>query len=194
MLLEASRVLEEGIVREPADVDMGLILGIGFPPFQGGPLRWADRRRGHGRDRPIGWSRSGQLGKRFEPTETLIRSGQNRRSLLSHPGQVRSSRSLPSERSHETEGSRVPCDTPSSSMPSGRPWVGRRRTRGTFETSGPRTFRPTRSGRRDRPDEDRPEVDRGRSLGLRPAAGGAGVQRRPDRRAGGGPAGRGRAA
>src|SRR5262249_17962743 len=33
MLLEATRVLEERIVREPADVDMGLILGIGFPPF-----------------------------------------------------------------------------------------------------------------------------------------------------------------
>jgi 3-hydroxyacyl-CoA dehydrogenase/enoyl-CoA hydratase/3-hydroxybutyryl-CoA epimerase/3-hydroxyacyl-CoA dehydrogenase/enoyl-CoA hydratase/3-hydroxybutyryl-CoA epimerase/enoyl-CoA isomerase len=42
MLVEASRVLTEGIVREPADVDMGLILGIGFPPFRGGILRWAD--------------------------------------------------------------------------------------------------------------------------------------------------------
>jgi 3-hydroxyacyl-CoA dehydrogenase/enoyl-CoA hydratase/3-hydroxybutyryl-CoA epimerase/enoyl-CoA isomerase len=42
MLVEASRVLEEGIVREPSDVDMGLILGIGFPPFRGGILRWAD--------------------------------------------------------------------------------------------------------------------------------------------------------
>ena len=42
MLLEATRVLEEGIVREPGDVDMGLILGIGFPPFRGGILRWCD--------------------------------------------------------------------------------------------------------------------------------------------------------
>ena len=42
MLTEASRVLTEGIVREPGDVDMGLILGIGFPPFRGGLLRWAD--------------------------------------------------------------------------------------------------------------------------------------------------------
>ena len=42
MLLEATRVLEDGIVREPADVDMGLILGIGFPPFRGGILRWCD--------------------------------------------------------------------------------------------------------------------------------------------------------
>jgi 3-hydroxyacyl-CoA dehydrogenase/enoyl-CoA hydratase/3-hydroxybutyryl-CoA epimerase/3-hydroxyacyl-CoA dehydrogenase/enoyl-CoA hydratase/3-hydroxybutyryl-CoA epimerase/enoyl-CoA isomerase len=42
MLTEASRILEEGIVREPGDVDMGLILGIGFPAHKGGILRWAD--------------------------------------------------------------------------------------------------------------------------------------------------------
>ena len=42
MLLEAIRVLEEGVVHEPSEVDMGLILGIGFPPFRGGLLRWAD--------------------------------------------------------------------------------------------------------------------------------------------------------
>jgi 3-hydroxyacyl-CoA dehydrogenase/enoyl-CoA hydratase/3-hydroxybutyryl-CoA epimerase/3-hydroxyacyl-CoA dehydrogenase/enoyl-CoA hydratase/3-hydroxybutyryl-CoA epimerase/enoyl-CoA isomerase len=42
MLTEASRVLTEGIVRDPGDVDMGLILGIGFPAYRGGLLRWAD--------------------------------------------------------------------------------------------------------------------------------------------------------
>jgi 3-hydroxyacyl-CoA dehydrogenase/enoyl-CoA hydratase/3-hydroxybutyryl-CoA epimerase/3-hydroxyacyl-CoA dehydrogenase/enoyl-CoA hydratase/3-hydroxybutyryl-CoA epimerase/enoyl-CoA isomerase len=42
MLVEASRCLEEGIAREPSDVDMSLILGIGFPAFKGGILRWAD--------------------------------------------------------------------------------------------------------------------------------------------------------
>ncbi len=42
MLVEASLVLAEGIVRDPADIDMGLILGIGFPTFRGGLLRWAD--------------------------------------------------------------------------------------------------------------------------------------------------------
>src|SRR5919197_3064230 len=41
MVVEASRVLMEGIVREPADVDMGLLLGIGFPAFHGGIPRWA---------------------------------------------------------------------------------------------------------------------------------------------------------
>jgi hypothetical protein len=42
MLLEAARALEEGIVRDPVDADMGLILGIGFPPARGGILRWCD--------------------------------------------------------------------------------------------------------------------------------------------------------
>ena len=41
MLGEASRVVAEGIVRDPADVDMGLILGLGFPAWRGGLLRWA---------------------------------------------------------------------------------------------------------------------------------------------------------
>jgi len=43
MVLEATRVLEERIVRDPRDVDLGLIYGIGFPPFQGGLLFWADK-------------------------------------------------------------------------------------------------------------------------------------------------------
>jgi 3-hydroxyacyl-CoA dehydrogenase/enoyl-CoA hydratase/3-hydroxybutyryl-CoA epimerase/3-hydroxyacyl-CoA dehydrogenase/enoyl-CoA hydratase/3-hydroxybutyryl-CoA epimerase/enoyl-CoA isomerase len=42
MLLEATRILEEGIVRDVRDVDLGLIFGIGFPPFRGGLLFWAD--------------------------------------------------------------------------------------------------------------------------------------------------------
>jgi 3-hydroxyacyl-CoA dehydrogenase/enoyl-CoA hydratase/3-hydroxybutyryl-CoA epimerase/3-hydroxyacyl-CoA dehydrogenase/enoyl-CoA hydratase/3-hydroxybutyryl-CoA epimerase/enoyl-CoA isomerase len=43
MLLEATRVLEDRIVRDPRDVDLGLIFGLGFPPFKGGLLFWADR-------------------------------------------------------------------------------------------------------------------------------------------------------
>jgi 3-hydroxyacyl-CoA dehydrogenase/enoyl-CoA hydratase/3-hydroxybutyryl-CoA epimerase/enoyl-CoA isomerase len=69
MLVEATRVLEEGIVREPADVDMGLILGIGFPPFKGGILRWADSV-GLG-DILKRLEKYQSLGKRFEPTDSL---------------------------------------------------------------------------------------------------------------------------
>jgi 3-hydroxyacyl-CoA dehydrogenase/enoyl-CoA hydratase/3-hydroxybutyryl-CoA epimerase len=42
MVNEAARCLEEGIVAEPADVDFGMIMGTGFAPFLGGPLRFAD--------------------------------------------------------------------------------------------------------------------------------------------------------
>jgi len=42
MLLEATRALEDNIVRDARDVDFGLIFGLGFPPFKGGLLHWAD--------------------------------------------------------------------------------------------------------------------------------------------------------
>ncbi|MCF8060251.1 MAG: enoyl-CoA hydratase/isomerase family protein [Bacteriovoracaceae bacterium] len=42
MINEAAIILEEGIVESPSDVDLGLIFGIGFPPFRGGLLRYAD--------------------------------------------------------------------------------------------------------------------------------------------------------
>lgn len=69
MLLEATRVLSEQIVRDAGDVDMGLILGTGFPAWRGGILRWADE---------IGLAsilekcqRYQDLGVRFQPTELL---------------------------------------------------------------------------------------------------------------------------
>lgn len=40
MCMEAVRCLEEGIVETPAEVDMGLILGLGFPRFRGGAIRY----------------------------------------------------------------------------------------------------------------------------------------------------------
>ena len=42
MVLEATRILEEKVVRDVRDVDLGLIFGVGFPPFKGGLLFWAD--------------------------------------------------------------------------------------------------------------------------------------------------------
>lgn len=43
MLNETARCMEEGILTNPADVDLGVIFGFGFPPFRGGLLREADR-------------------------------------------------------------------------------------------------------------------------------------------------------
>ncbi|SDT99456.1 fatty acid oxidation complex subunit alpha FadB [Halopseudomonas salegens] len=42
LCLETVRCLEDGIVESAADADMGLIYGIGFPPFRGGALRYID--------------------------------------------------------------------------------------------------------------------------------------------------------
>ena len=42
MCLESVRCLEDGIVETAAEVDMGLILGLGFPRFRGGALRYID--------------------------------------------------------------------------------------------------------------------------------------------------------
>ena len=42
MLNEAARCLEEKIVAAPEDIDFAMIMGTGFAPFRGGPLRYAD--------------------------------------------------------------------------------------------------------------------------------------------------------
>jgi 3-hydroxyacyl-CoA dehydrogenase/enoyl-CoA hydratase/3-hydroxybutyryl-CoA epimerase/3-hydroxyacyl-CoA dehydrogenase/enoyl-CoA hydratase/3-hydroxybutyryl-CoA epimerase/enoyl-CoA isomerase len=83
MLLEATRVLEEKIVREPADVDMGLILGIGFPPFRGGILRWCDSQGASAVVERL--ARYAPLGKRFEPTESLLRLAKAKETFYPRP-------------------------------------------------------------------------------------------------------------
>ncbi len=42
MLNEAARCVEEKVVDSPEDADYGMILGTGFAPFRGGPLRFAE--------------------------------------------------------------------------------------------------------------------------------------------------------
>jgi 3-hydroxyacyl-CoA dehydrogenase/enoyl-CoA hydratase/3-hydroxybutyryl-CoA epimerase len=42
MINEASYILDEKIVTDPDTVDLGLIFGLGFPPFKGGLLKYAD--------------------------------------------------------------------------------------------------------------------------------------------------------
>jgi 3-hydroxyacyl-CoA dehydrogenase len=70
MVNEAARVLEDGIVDGPGEVDLGMITGTGFPPFRGGLLRWADAL-----GLPVVLKRletfERDYGARFEPAQSI---------------------------------------------------------------------------------------------------------------------------
>ena len=42
MIVEAAHALEDGVVATPAELDMALLLGVGFPAHAGGALKYAD--------------------------------------------------------------------------------------------------------------------------------------------------------
>ena len=68
--LEAARCLEENVVTDPADADVGAILGWGFAPWTGGPLSYIDML-GTGRFVELCDRLAQQHGERFMPTPTL---------------------------------------------------------------------------------------------------------------------------
>ncbi len=79
MLLEATRVLQAGIVRDPRDVDLGLIFGLGFPPFKGGLLFWADTQ---GAAKVLQLLKPYEsLGPRFAPTPLLSEMAKTKRNF-----------------------------------------------------------------------------------------------------------------
>ncbi len=42
MASEMAHCAEEGVVDTPAEADLALLFGVGFPPFRGGIFRWMD--------------------------------------------------------------------------------------------------------------------------------------------------------
>lgn len=75
MLLEATRALDDHIVRDPRDIDLGLIFGLGFPPFKGGLMFWADTL---GAAKVVEMLKPLEhLGKRGQPTQRLLDMAQS---------------------------------------------------------------------------------------------------------------------
>ncbi|OGW81226.1 MAG: hypothetical protein A3G33_05970 [Omnitrophica bacterium RIFCSPLOWO2_12_FULL_44_17] len=72
MVNEATRCLEEGVVDRPETIDIGMIMGTGFPPFRAGLLRYADSV---GVDHIVRDLRNLEKlpnGERFKPCDRLI--------------------------------------------------------------------------------------------------------------------------
>jgi 3-hydroxyacyl-CoA dehydrogenase/enoyl-CoA hydratase/3-hydroxybutyryl-CoA epimerase/enoyl-CoA isomerase len=74
MIIESSRCLEDGIVATPVELDLALVYGLGFPPFRGGALRYADAvglRTLCAAAEPFK-----ALGRLYEPTAQMLRLAQ----------------------------------------------------------------------------------------------------------------------
>jgi len=72
MINEASRCLAEKVIASPEYLDMALVMGTGFPPFRGGPLKYADEV-GLGLIIERLKSFESAFGPRFSPSESLLK-------------------------------------------------------------------------------------------------------------------------
>ncbi len=81
LCLETVRCLEDNIVGTPAEADMALIYGIGFPPFRGGALRYIDAM---GVQAFVDLADSlAELGPLYAPTDKLRAMAANNESFYS---------------------------------------------------------------------------------------------------------------
>ena len=71
MVNEAALCLEEGIIENPLDGDIGAIFGLGFPPFRGGPFRYVDTL-GAQQVVDILNDLTAKHGARFKPAQILV--------------------------------------------------------------------------------------------------------------------------
>ena len=82
LINEAAHCLEEEVVMIPAAVDAAMIFGAGFPPYTGGPLRYADT---------LGMARMVEqlgrltetMGERFQPADLLLELKNNGKGFYS---------------------------------------------------------------------------------------------------------------
>lgn len=75
MVNEAAYCLQENILLSPTDGDLGAILGLGFPPFHGGPFRYIDHV---GAKKVVQEMEKLQnIGQRFTPAPILVEHAKN---------------------------------------------------------------------------------------------------------------------
>jgi 3-hydroxyacyl-CoA dehydrogenase / enoyl-CoA hydratase / 3-hydroxybutyryl-CoA epimerase / enoyl-CoA isomerase len=70
LLIECARCLEDSIASTPVEVDIALVYGLGFPPFRGGPFRYADAVGLEALCEKAG--RFASFGKLYEPTARML--------------------------------------------------------------------------------------------------------------------------
>jgi 3-hydroxyacyl-CoA dehydrogenase/enoyl-CoA hydratase/3-hydroxybutyryl-CoA epimerase len=76
LLNETALCIEDGIIDDPVDIDIGTIFGFGFPPFRGGLLRTADT---WGLQKVVDRMKSFEerYGARFKPAQLLQDMGKS---------------------------------------------------------------------------------------------------------------------
>jgi len=80
MLNEAARAVAEGVVQRPADGDMGAVMGFGFPPYLGGPLRCIDESGAAVIVAEL-HRHAQEVGPRFAPAEVLVEMARSGRTF-----------------------------------------------------------------------------------------------------------------
>jgi 3-hydroxyacyl-CoA dehydrogenase / enoyl-CoA hydratase / 3-hydroxybutyryl-CoA epimerase len=75
MINEASLCLQEGVLRSARDGDIGAVMGLGFPPFRGGPFWYVDHVGAAAIVSRLG-ALSARHGSRFEPAPVLVQAAE----------------------------------------------------------------------------------------------------------------------
>jgi 3-hydroxyacyl-CoA dehydrogenase/enoyl-CoA hydratase/3-hydroxybutyryl-CoA epimerase len=83
--LEAARTVEEGVIGDPREADVGSILGFGFAPFTGGTLSYIDGM-GSGRFALLCDRLAKKYGPRFEPSGLILDMGKTDESFYGRFG------------------------------------------------------------------------------------------------------------
>lgn len=84
MVNEAARTLEEGVIATPGQADLAAVMGLGFPPFRGGPFHYIDQA---GADVVSGRLQdlAADLGERFAPSQTILDAAASGKKFFPRP-------------------------------------------------------------------------------------------------------------